>query len=98
MTETIEINEVYIAKVSTDCQGDFYLKVHDGMKIRDIARTVCKDCDIEELHVEGVHLFVVGPDIIEQFEEGIIHNVLTDVVLLYKGGKIIYVDKISRQS
>lgn len=89
------VSLMMMAKVETKCQGVFFLRVHDGYKIYEIIEKIKTICGMENVEWEHIALIEPTESIMSIFAYDEVYCGTGDVLLKYKNGKIIGVDRVS---
>jgi len=88
-----EVNVWMIAKVDTKHQGCFFVRIHDGYKINAIIKKIKTTCDIEELKFENIEIIEPSEMVLKHFNYDEVWCATGDVLLIYKNGDIIGVER-----
>ena len=90
-----EVNVWMIAKVETAHQGCFFARIHDGYKVNAIIKKIKTTCDIQDLEVDHIEIIEPSEMVLRAFNYDEVWCGTGDVLLVYKNGKIIGVDRVS---
>lgn len=89
------VNLMLTAKVVTKCQGIFFVRVHDGFKIYEIIKKIETVCGIGKIEWEHIELIEPTIGCLSIFAYDEVYCGTGDVLLKYKNGKIVGVDRVS---
>ena len=90
-----DINVMMLAKIVTKEQGIFFVRIHDGFKVLEIVKKTEYICDIEKIRYEHIEIIEPSENLLAGFAYDEVYCGTGDVLLCYKGGKIIGVDRVS---